>query len=216
MGLHFTCHRAGIRYTLVIGLAVALSACSALGSIGSPETATDASTVGNISDEIVEDGLVPTATTAFVGEPTTASLTAGDTADLEQAIRSSADVNGPYGYVSLEPLCIDCPPDAIVQLYLVPSTDDPETRQPEQAWANGEEIGFEGAAWGIDPVDVPQLLLEAIGAGSDVGWTIHPGTFLVDSWTIDGVGARYFCYQVDTASLDLRDRDCYGGMLGRG
>lgn len=192
-----------------------LSACSGLGSVGEAEQIAPTTTGPTGSSSIDESA--PSATTAFPGaEPTTTGLTPGDTADLEQAIRSIADVNGPYGYVSLEPLCVDCAPDAVVQLYLVPSADNPETRVTQQAWSDGEEIGFDGAAWAIDPVLVPQLLLEAIGAGSDVGWTIHPGTFLVDAWTIDGVGARYFCYQVDTASLDLRAKDCFGGMLGRG
>ncbi len=200
----------------IVGLVVALSACSGLGSVGDSETATEVSSAADAGAETVASDAVPTATTEFVGEPATTALAAGNTADLEQAMRSSADVNGPYGYVSLEPLCNDCPPDAIVQLYLVPSAENPERRQTERAWTNGDEIGFDGASWAIDPVDVPQMLIEAMGAGSEVGWTIHPGTFLVNAWTIDGVGARYFCYQVDTASLDLRERDCYGGMLGRG
>lgn len=210
-------------------LAVVLSSCTGLGAESGGST-------------VVEPGAAVVESTASTGTPEVSALAAdggtttlvmasndedpapapvepepGALAELEQAGRSSVEVSGPYAYVTLIPVCEGCGDGVGAQLYLIPSDEDPLVRTLDSLWVDGEPSEPRAEdLWAIDPARVPDRLIRAIGEGRDVRWEIDPITLMVRSWSIDGVGATYSCYQIDTASIERRDKDCYGGLLGRG
>ncbi len=131
---------------------------------------------------------------------------AGGTVDLAGAIEASNNFLSPFQYVQLEPICPDCASTA--ELYLVPSSADPTIHAVDKVWIGGTESNDRDEPWMIDPLTVAEVLGEAQRSGSNVTYTIDFDTGLVREWTIDGVGARYLCFEVDTAPLEARSRDC--------
>ena len=207
---------ATIRRLVAVSL-LALTSCSGLDAVGGPQPdETLAGVTTSTTSDVTTSSMLTTTSQAGQVAPEDSIVEPPATAELDQAIRSAVEVSGPYGYLTVTPICDGCDPGAEVQLYLTPSAADALVRVPTKAWIDGAESTVPDEIWAVDPVAVPELLLAAIDAGQGVDWTIDGSTFLVRSWSIDGIGATYPCYQVDTAPLDLRSKDCSGGWLGRG
>ncbi len=139
-----------------------------------------------------------------------------DGADLSLLERSATEGPqipvAPYAYATLTPICDTCDGET-VELYLVPSAENPTTRVVEAWWKNGEpqpldEIGV----WGTDPTTVAGPLVEQ-GAED---WEVDPDSLLVLSWTVDGVGASLECLELDLSPLEGRSERCgAANLLGR-
>ncbi len=140
------------------------------------------------------------------GEATPNVADAGGTFDLAGAIAASDNFLSPFQYVQLEPICPGCAASA--ELYLVPSSPDPTVHTVDQVWIGGTASSERDQLWMIDPLVVAEALDDAQRSGSNITYTIDVDTGLVREWTIDGVGARYVCFEVDTAPLESRARDC--------
>ncbi|MEZ5227696.1 MAG: hypothetical protein R2710_13790 [Acidimicrobiales bacterium] len=149
--------------------------------------------------------------TIACGEATPNVAEAGGTFDLAGAIEASDNFPSPYQYVRLQPICPGC--DDTIELYLVPSTTEPTGHEVAQAWANGSATDPTGQQWAFDPLDAASVIDEAQRAGAEVTYEIDIDTGLVRSWTIDGVGVKYECVEVDTAPIDMRDRACTVGIF---
>ncbi len=128
--------------------------------------------------------------------------------DLAGAIESASNFLSPFQFVVLEPLCSGC--SGTVELYLVPGDTD---HVVDQVWIGGSASSERGELWMIDPLAVATRLADAERSGSVVTYDIDIDTGLVRSWTIDGVGARYECFEVDTRPLDMRTRECTANIF---
>ncbi len=149
--------------------------------------------------------------TVECGEATPNVAETGGVYDLAGAIEASRSFMSPYQYVRLEPICPGCRGTA--ELYLTPAAGG--VHVIEQAWVDGVAVDRLDQLWMLDPLTVAATLDEAQRSGSSITFDIDVDTGLVREWTIDGVGARYDCVEIDTAPLESRDRDCTIGIFER-
>lgn len=135
----------------------------------------------------------------------------GGVTELASAIAASDNFPSPYQYVILEPICPDC--SGTAELYLTPGDVDPTVHETEQVWIGGSPSNDRGELWMIDPLIVADALNEAQRNGSTITYDIDRDTGLIRSWTIDGVGARYECLEVDTRPIDMRTERCASNLF---
>jgi len=145
--------------------------------------------------------------TASCGTVTVAALPA-DQAELQIAQADARLYRGPYGYVTVIPICPECETEKVDVYYAF----DNESRVPLISWRGTVESEPTEDLWFTDPLAVPTLLLEALANGDDVVSVIDPDTGLVVQWTINGRGAILECLELDMAPLDLRQKDCGGSV----
>ncbi len=128
--------------------------------------------------------------------------------DLAGSIEASNNFLSPYQYVKLEPICPAC--SGTAELYLTPGS---ENHQIEKVWVNGSPSNDLDQPWMIDPLSVASTLSAAEKSGGVITYDIDIDTGLIREWSIDSVGARYLCFEVDTAPLDMRSKECTIGVF---
>ena len=145
------------------------------------------------------------------GEVTLDVADVGGASELANAIAASDNFPSPFQYVVLEPICPDC--SGTAELYLTPGDADPTVHETDQVWFDGTPSNDRGERWMIDPLIVAETLEEAQQNGSTITYDIDRDTGLIRSWTIDGVGARYECFEVDTRPIDMRTERCTSNLF---
>lgn len=145
------------------------------------------------------------------GEVTPNVTDIGGTTELAGAIAASDNFPSPFQYVTLEPICPGCSGSA--ELYLTPGDVDPTVHETDLVWISGSPSNDRGEPWMIDPLTVADTLNDAQRNGSTITYDIDRDTGLIRSWTIDGVGARYECLEVDTRPIDMRTERCASNLF---
>ncbi len=136
----------------------------------------------------------------------TADIQQASSVDLAVAVDRSLTYLSPFQYVTLTPVCPGC--TGTVELYLVPSITDSAIHEVDQVWVNGAPSADRSPNYMVDPLTVASMLVEAEANGQAVVYEVDQATGLVKSWTIDGVGARYQCLEIDTRAIDMRSTRC--------
>lgn len=145
------------------------------------------------------------------GQVTLDELPSGSSELQAVATDNANTYQGPFQYVTLEPICETCEKQT-VELYLVPDPGSPARHVVETVWVDGVESSFPGP-WLVDPLLVANLLLEAEENGQEIAYEVDPATGIITQWTVAGEGAVLLCIEVDTAPIDLRDDRCGGTNL---
>ncbi len=173
-----------------------------------------ADTSGGESDAMGEDEPSSTSTTTTVTDPDDS----GATSELEQAVEAGSQTRfiSPYIYATAEQDCEGCA--EVVSLYFVPGTEVVSRHVLTKAWVDGVEQSLDVVApllQTVDPLFVADELLARQTSGVVVDSRIDGVSGLVVRWTLPDEGTVSLrCLQVDTASIDLRDPLCSGGVIG--
>lgn len=111
----------------------------------------------------------------------------------------SNNVIGPYAYLTATAICDGCGSESF-QLGMVPGGSYGHEFSPSLDDQTGNASG------GIlNPFGIYEILSSAEQDGKDVEYIVDPLVGVVVSYTIDGVGAKISCFEVDTAPSDLRE-----------
>ncbi len=131
-----------------------------------------------------------------------------DQALLQIAQADARLYRGPYGYVTVVPICPECETEKVDIYYAF----DNESRVPLLSWRGEVEAEPTDDIWFTDPLAVPTLLLEALANGDEITSVIDPDSGLIVQWTVNGRGAILDCLELDMAPLESRQKDCGGSI----